>query len=119
MSYYTALVFTISFYTNTTGNGIDGWTINIFYSATAQYFPVFQCALNDGDLEPCMSIIKELYEVACKLLKYLGTNPPPMVYGPLSYGNHTVTVQARSTITLQITAITHQGKSLLHTFNNC
>ena len=56
-----------------------------------------------------MSIIKELYEVASKLLKYLGTNPPPTVYGPLSYGNHTVTVQARSAITLQTTAITHQG----------
>ena len=49
------------------------------------------------------------YEVASKLLKYLGTNPPPTAYGPLLYGNHTVTVQVTSAITLETRTIAHQG----------
>ena len=47
-------MFILSSYTNTTGNSINGWTISLFYSAAAQFFPVFQCALNNGELEPCM-----------------------------------------------------------------
>ena len=47
-------MFTLSCYTNTTGNSIEGWTVNLFYSATADFRPVFQCALNDGELEQCM-----------------------------------------------------------------
>ena len=61
--YFTAPVFILSCYTNTTGNSVDGWTISLFYSAITQFTPVFQCALNDGDLEPCMSIIAKDYEV--------------------------------------------------------
>ena len=60
LSYYTAPAFAMSCYTNTTGNSINGWTVILFYSADVVFIPVFQCALNDGDLEPCMSIIKEL-----------------------------------------------------------
>ena len=40
---------------------------------------------------------------------YLGINPPPTVYGPLSYDNHTVTVSATSAITLEQINITHPG----------
>ena len=47
-------MFILSCYTNTTGNSIEGWTISLFYSAAAQFFPVFQCALNDRELELCM-----------------------------------------------------------------
>ena len=44
----------MSCYTSTTGNSIDAWTISVFYSAFAAFFPVFHCALNDNDLESCM-----------------------------------------------------------------
>ena len=52
----------MSCYTNTTGNNIDGWNISLFYSAAAQFFPVFHCALNDNDLESCM--LAKNHEVA-------------------------------------------------------
>ena len=54
LSLYTAPVFILSCYTNTTGNSINGWTISLFYSAAARFAPVFQCALKDRELEPCM-----------------------------------------------------------------
>ena len=47
---------------------------------------------------------------------HLGDTPPPTIYGPQSYGNHTVTVEA-STID-QVATITHQGK-LLSDCGNC
>ena len=55
---HTVIVFTLRCYTNTTGNSIIGRTINLFYSSPAMAFflPQFQCALNDGDLAPCMLI---------------------------------------------------------------
>ena len=37
---------------------------------------------------------------------------PPTMYGPLSYGNHTVTVKAQSAVTLDEITITHQGKAI-------
>ena len=40
-----------------------------------------------------------------------GARDPPTVYGPLSYGNHTVTVKALSLVTFEEITITHQGKS--------
>jgi len=43
---------------------------------------------------------------------YLGTIPPPTVYGPLSYGNHTVTVNATDIISFETIEITHQGKTI-------
>ena len=54
----------MSCYTNTTGNNIDGWNISLFYSAAAQFFPVFHCALNDNDLESCM--LAKNHDVATK-----------------------------------------------------
>ena len=55
---HTVPLFTLQCYTNTTGNSIVGRTINLFYSSPAMnfYFPQFQCALNNGDLAPCMLI---------------------------------------------------------------
>ena len=55
---HTVPVFTLQCYTNTTGNSIVGRNISLFYSSAAMemFFPQFQCALNDGDLAPCMLI---------------------------------------------------------------
>ena len=102
------LIFTC--YTNTTGNSVNGWTISLFYSGAARFFPILQCALNDGELQLCM-LTEDcgVIDMSLKLLKCLGTNPPPTLYGPLFYGNHTVTVQATSAITFQVTTIKHQG----------
>jgi len=45
---------------------------------------------------------------------YLGAISPPTKFGPLSYGNHTVTVNATNVINSETTIqITHQGKKLL------
>jgi len=41
---------------------------------------------------------------------YLGDIPPPTEYGPLPYGNHTVTVSATDSINFETIQITHQGK---------
>ena len=53
---HTVPVFTLECYTNTTGNSIVGRTINLFYSSPRMdmFFPQFQCALNNGNLAPCM-----------------------------------------------------------------
>ena len=40
---------------------------------------------------------------------YIGVNPPPTMYGPLSYDDHTVTVLATSAIILAQINITHSG----------
>ena len=47
-----------------------------------------------------------------RLSKYLGADPPPTVYGPLAYGNYSVTVDATSTSTLEVITVTCQGTSV-------
>ena len=37
----------------------------------------------------------------------------PRTYGPLFYGNHTVTVKAQSAIALEEITITHLGKAIM------
>lgn len=74
------------------------------------FAPVFLCALNDFELEPCM-YVQDSRVLCLKFLIMLGTVPHPTIYGPLSYGNHTVTVQAISALTLEAMNITHQGKN--------
>ena len=46
---YTAVQFMLSCYTNTTGNSIIGRTIFLFYEATEEFSPDFDCGLNDQD----------------------------------------------------------------------
>ena len=55
---HTVPVFTLQCYTNTTGNSIVGRNISLFYFSAAMdvFSPQFQCALNNGDLAPCMLI---------------------------------------------------------------
>ena len=53
---HTVPVFILQCYINTSSNSIVGRNISLFYSPPimASFFPQFQCALNDGDLAPCM-----------------------------------------------------------------
>ena len=56
ISCITVPVFILQSFANTIGNSIVGRTIELIYFSpgTATFSPQFQCALNDGDLAPCM-----------------------------------------------------------------
>ena len=43
---------------------------------------------------------------------HLGNVPSPTMYGPLSYGNYTVIVEAQSAISFEVITITHQGNTI-------
>jgi len=52
--FYAAESFTLACYTTTTGNSMTGWRINLFYSVPVDFVAIFQCALDDDELQPCM-----------------------------------------------------------------
>jgi len=50
----TAELFELMCYTTTTSNSTTGWHINLFYSIPGSFVVIFQCALDDDELQQCM-----------------------------------------------------------------